>query len=79
MPFSPSKIDEAKRRFSSSQKGSLWTPRNKVLAVLALIYLLSPIDLLPDWLFPFVGWLDDVGVLSAVWLWISTHREKTRR
>lgn len=74
MSYSPQKLDDAKRKFDSSRKGTLWTPRNKILAVLALLYLFCPIDLLPDWLFPLVGWLDDIGVLGAVFLWITSHR-----
>ncbi len=52
------------------------TPRNTVLAILALLYVLSPLDLIPDWVFPFVGWLDDLGILSLVALWIFSHRGK---
>ena len=37
--------------------------RRKILFVLGLIYIICPIDLIPD-LIPVVGWLDDVGVLA---------------
>ncbi|TAG84008.1 MAG: DUF1232 domain-containing protein [Burkholderiales bacterium] len=33
------------------------------IGVLALLYVLSPLDLVPDWI-PLVGWLDDIGILA---------------
>jgi uncharacterized membrane protein YkvA (DUF1232 family) len=50
--------------------------------VLAAVYALSPIDLVPDF-FPFAGWLDDVlGVGTALGLTIHTltslHRDGFR-
>jgi uncharacterized membrane protein YkvA (DUF1232 family) len=36
----------------------------KALLVAALVYVLVPFDLLPDWLLPFVGGLDDVLVVT---------------
>ncbi|MFT3710595.1 MAG: DUF1232 domain-containing protein [Archangium sp.] len=36
----------------------------KVLAVLAVVYAISPIDFVPD-VVPIFGWLDDLGVLSV--------------
>ncbi|MBN2192373.1 MAG: DUF1232 domain-containing protein [Polyangiaceae bacterium] len=36
----------------------------KILGVLALAYVLLPIDLVPD-LIPVVGWLDDAGILAV--------------
>lgn len=37
---------------------SLWT---KVIPVIVAIYVISPIDLIPD--IPVIGWLDDLAVL----------------
>jgi uncharacterized membrane protein YkvA (DUF1232 family) len=37
----------------------------KVVLLAALLYLLSPVDLVPDSI-PVVGWLDDVGVAGLV-------------
>ncbi len=34
----------------------------KLLALFAILYVVSPIDLIPD--VPFLGWLDDLGVLA---------------
>jgi uncharacterized membrane protein YkvA (DUF1232 family) len=37
--------------------------KRAIIALLAVIYIVSPLDLIPDW-FPVVGWLDDLGVLA---------------
>lgn len=37
----------------------------KVLLILTLAYVILPIDLIPDWLLPVVGQLDDLIVLIA--------------
>jgi hypothetical protein len=37
--------------------------KRAIIAILAVIYIVSPLDLIPDW-FPIVGWLDDLGVLA---------------
>ncbi len=37
----------------------------KLLLILTLAYVISPIDLIPDWLLPVVGQLDDLIVLIA--------------
>jgi uncharacterized membrane protein YkvA (DUF1232 family) len=47
-----------------------WKP--KILFVLAIVYVLWPLDLFPD-LVPFFGWFDDIGVgILAVWYLVST-------
>ena len=35
----------------------------KLVLILALVYVISPIDLIPDWLFPLFGYMDDLIVL----------------
>lgn len=35
----------------------------KVAAALLGVYVLSPVDLVPDW-FPILGWIDDVTLLA---------------
>lgn len=47
----------------------------KGLVVLGALYLFSPLDLIPD-VVPLVGWLDDLGVLAAIamWLWKDVER-----
>lgn len=42
---------------------------SKVVAILALVYLISPIDLVPDAI-PVLGWIDD-GVVIAAFLWLA--------
>ncbi|WP_371877656.1 YkvA family protein [Pyxidicoccus parkwayensis] len=44
----------------------LW---RKLAGVLAVVYFLSPVDAIPDFI-PVLGWLDDLGVLSAAALFM---------
>jgi uncharacterized membrane protein YkvA (DUF1232 family) len=50
----------------------------KLFVVLALVYVVSPVDAIPD-VMPIVGWLDDVGVMSlaVAWMWrvVDRYRE----
>lgn len=52
----------------------------KLLLVAAALYLLLPVDLIPDVL-PLAGWLDDLGVLALAVGWLdrawrrATHRD----
>ena len=49
----------------------------KLLAVFAVVYVVMPVDLIPD--VPGIGWLDDMGVVALVGAWltrrISEYRE----
>jgi uncharacterized membrane protein YkvA (DUF1232 family) len=47
-------------RLFRDQRVPLWV---KAIPPLLLLYLLSPIDLIPDWLFPGLGELDDVAII----------------
>jgi len=51
---------------SEEQKADLrWLIAGTVLSALQLVYLVSPVDLIPD-IFPIIGWLDDgLGLLTA--------------
>ncbi len=42
----------------------------RIVAVLAVLYVLSPVDAIPDAL-PLLGWLDDVGVVALVLAWVT--------
>jgi uncharacterized membrane protein YkvA (DUF1232 family) len=42
----------------------------KGVGLVAVVYLLLPLDAVPD-VIPLIGWLDDVGVLSAAGLFLS--------
>jgi uncharacterized membrane protein YkvA (DUF1232 family) len=36
-----------------------------LVLLFTILYILSPIDLIPDWILPGIGWLDD-GVMLIV-------------
>ena len=55
----PVRIPAAQQPLKSQAK---W--KRVIIALLAMIYVISPLDLIPDFI-PVVGWLDDLGVL--VW------------
>ncbi|WP_338871122.1 YkvA family protein [Myxococcus stipitatus] len=48
-------------RYVRDPRVSLW---RKLAGVMAVVYFLSPVDAVPDFI-PVLGWLDDLGVLSA--------------
>lgn len=50
-------------KVAKSKGADLLTARNVIILGAALLYLLSPLDCIPD-LIPVVGWLDDAGVLA---------------
>ncbi len=41
-----------------------------MLVVLGAAYLISPVDLLPELFVPVIGWLDDLGLLTALTIWM---------
>lgn len=41
---------------------------------LAALYLVSPIDILPDFM-PVIGWLDDFLVVFGVIMWVINRRK----
>ena len=47
--------------------------RLKVYCVLALIYFVSPLDLIPDWVVPVLGEIDDLTVL--IWAFNKLVRD----
>lgn len=53
------------RMFRSGMGKELLTPRNVLILGAALLYLISPLDAIPD-LMPIIGLLDDLGILSMV-------------
>ena len=58
---------------------------HKLLALFAIAYVASPVDLVPDTI-PVLGWLDDVGVVALIAAfyvrqingWLATEEEKLR-
>ena len=69
-----------------AELGQLWrafraaeTPMHlKVLMLLVPLYLLSPIDLIPDFI-PLAGWLDDIVIVPMLVSWIVSMLPKTAR
>lgn len=55
----------AEKLAGEALKGSPWSPRSMVLYLLAIIYVLSPFDFIPDALLG-LGQLDDAAVVIAV-------------
>ena len=50
------------------------TPRgSKLLAMLTLAYVVSPLDVIPDWIVPVLGWFDDVGITAAALAYIASQ------
>jgi uncharacterized membrane protein YkvA (DUF1232 family) len=45
-----------------------------LLALLGLAYLISPVDLIPEMLVPFLGWVDDGVVLYCIYYLIRYNR-----
>jgi len=37
----------------------------KLILILALVYVIAPIDLIPDWMLPLLGYVDDFIILIA--------------
>lgn len=54
---------------------ALW---RKASGLFAAVYVVWPIDLIPD--FPLIGWLDDLGVASAVaWFLLRDIKKHAKR
>lgn len=49
---------------------------SKVLALLTLAYVVSPIDAIPELLMPLLGWCDDVGVTAAALAFVAAQAAK---
>jgi uncharacterized membrane protein YkvA (DUF1232 family) len=41
----------------------------KLIIFLAMIYVVMPVDLIPD--VPLIGWLDDIGVMGLATAWLA--------
>jgi uncharacterized membrane protein YkvA (DUF1232 family) len=57
------------RALARYYKDSSASPLGKLVIFLALIYVVVPVDLIPD--VPIVGWLDDIGVMGLATAWLA--------
>lgn len=61
-------------RYVRDPRVPLW---RKLAGVLAVVYFLSPVDAIPDFI-PLLGWLDDLGMLSAAALFMMREVQRYR-
>lgn len=61
-------------RYLRDGRVPLW---KKLAGLLAVVYFLSPVDAIPDFI-PILGWLDDLGVLSAAAFWMVKQVQQYR-
>jgi len=61
-------------RYLKDGRVPLW---KKLAGLMAVIYFLSPVDAIPDFI-PILGWLDDLGVLSAAAFWMARQVQQYR-
>ncbi|MGZ3422801.1 MAG: YkvA family protein [Polyangiales bacterium] len=47
----------------------------RLLALFAVLYVIMPIDLIPDTI-PIVGWMDDIGIIGLVLAWTARHVQR---
>ena len=60
-------------RYFTCREISFW--EKSLVSVLTLLYILSPVDLLPD-VVPVIGWLDDIGVGALFLAYCSWRMER---
>lgn len=46
---------------------------SKLLALFTIAYVVSPVDAIPDWLVPLLGWADDLGLTAAALAFIASR------
>jgi DnaJ like chaperone protein len=46
-----------------------------ILIILGLLYVISPLDILPDFI-PGWGWLDDIVVIGLLWRYLAIQKKK---
>lgn len=68
----------AAKLVQEAQKDSLKSPRSIVFYILALVYILSPVDFIPDAILG-LGQVDDGAVLVAVHWYVIRHLLQRRK
>lgn len=53
-----------------------WGP--KLVALFAIVYVVSPLDAFPEGLAPAIGWLDDIGLVVALRLLLARRLDPYR-
>jgi uncharacterized membrane protein YkvA (DUF1232 family) len=61
-------------RFFRDPQASL---AGKIFVLLAVVYVVSPLDLIPD-VIPVIGWLDDIGVIGVALAYLSRVLDRYR-
>jgi uncharacterized membrane protein YkvA (DUF1232 family) len=61
-------------RFFRDPQASL---AGKIFVALAVVYVVSPLDAIPD-VIPVIGWLDDVGVIGLALAYLSRVLDRYR-
>lgn len=51
----------------------------RIMAILAVLYVVSPFDILPEAMLPVVGWLDDIGLTAAALTWLASKAARYER
>lgn len=51
----------------------------RVMALLAVLYVVSPFDIVPEAMLPVVGWLDDIGLSAAALTWLASKAARYER
>jgi uncharacterized membrane protein YkvA (DUF1232 family) len=69
------RIVSAVRLYRQALKQPNASPLLKWLPIVLIVYVVWPVDLLPD-ILPLIGQIDDIGVIIgiAVWLWNTVHK-----
>ena len=68
----------AAKLVQGAQKGSLKRPRSIVYYILSLVYILSPVDFIPDAILG-LGQVDDGIVLLALLWYVIRHLQQRRQ
>jgi len=61
-------------RFFRDRQASL---AGKIFVALTVVYVVSPIDAIPD-VMPIIGWLDDVGIIGVALTYLGRVLQKYR-